>query len=145
MTDAELKAWHAENVERRERKAEAWPEPWTQWTSPQGNIYRIYGRHQRGVCEMTNASPGQRVADLTFIAAARSDPVEDRVDALLAEVFRLRKMEARLDAIFGKGIIAGDPSATDWQTLLSKMEELQARPAVCSGCDSQLRCPVCER
>ena len=97
MTDADLQALRAENAERRKRKEAATAGPWVAdscvdeaWVET-GDAAPDHGT--TGIAQLPTDeyhSPfEQQVANATFIAATRNDPVEDRIDSLLAEVERL--------------------------------------------------------
>jgi hypothetical protein len=100
MTDDERKAIREENEARRARKDAAAPGAWRE------SDHHIASDDPDYWC-ITVVAPGHqtpahcygqryRAANAAFIAGAKNDPVEDRVDALLAEVDRLRAEVARL-------------------------------------------------
>lgn len=85
MTDTELQSLRIENAARRARKEAATPGPWynngNRIDDANGLVFLAdYFRD----CRFTTSS--------AFIAAARSDPVEDRIDQLLAEIERLKTL-----------------------------------------------------
>ena len=103
MTEIDLAAIRQRNEERRQRKEAATPGQWflgrasdepdTALVGAEGMIWiRIVGQPHR-----SSAYDGH------FIAAARNDPVEADVDALLAEVERLREVIADMNANWPQG------------------------------------------
>jgi hypothetical protein len=92
MTDHDLQAIAARNEERKRLKAAATEPPWSSYgpTEHAGLCYVGQVPLARGpwVADVGNAS--KSLEDSVFIAAARNDPVEADVDALLAEVQALR-------------------------------------------------------
>ena len=87
----DLAALSAANAERRRRKAAATKGPWRD--DGEGGVR--YGEEGKSYFAAECYSDWPENA--AFIAAARNDPVEDEVDALLDEVERLRlKLENRL-------------------------------------------------
>jgi hypothetical protein len=118
----DLTAFEQRNTERRRLKADATEGPW----KPMCGVFRYVeaspggGYRNAGVSDMFAHGPrheaydhnGNRIpreqleplaqADAAFIAAARNDPVESDVDALLAEVRRLMGLIAEADRRTGE-------------------------------------------
>ena len=94
MNEQELQALRAENAERRKRKEAATAGPWRSRPNASkpynGWIETIVDPSSMPAmyAEICSKRPGE---DAAFIAAARADPVEDRIDALLAEVSDLQQ------------------------------------------------------
>lgn len=92
MTDAELEVIRVANEQRKALKAAASKGPWNVARDSYG-IMRIWGA---GACDVActegdgSLSLEERKSNAAFVAAVRDDPVEEQVDALLAEVQRLR-------------------------------------------------------
>jgi hypothetical protein len=102
MNPIDLDAIRARNAERRKLKDAATPAPWTRaWEheteiqiramAPDAVPINIF--QHRLICTINRKWAGNDPdsdANTDFVAAARGDPVEDDVDALVAEVVRLR-------------------------------------------------------
>lgn len=86
MPELDLAALRAENAERRKLKGAATLGPW----------------HVEPCLRRCEPPTSFRPEDAVFIVAARSDPVEDRIDSLLDAVERLREhiSDAQLPAAF---------------------------------------------
>ena len=108
MTDAELQAI-------RERCEKATPGP---WSGEYGSVVNWKGNSfTMEWIDNRRASKAQRDADCTFIASARSD-----VPALLAEVARLRRVEAAARAAVAAD---ADDSALSAARVLNALAELR--------------------
>lgn len=122
MTDAELAAIRAENAERRKRKDAATEGPWTHgscagdcWVETAPDAKDFGATRIASMPDDDMASPDVE-ADAAFIAATRSDPVEDRIDDLLAEVERLKAAilaEREACAILAEKTLADGPDPWD--------------------------------
>jgi hypothetical protein len=95
----DLDDYRRRNEERRKRRDAATPDEW--WvldgaghesSVPDGSLHILIGDQEDRVCEIhIGDCEGYERANATFIAASRNDPAPEDIDALIAEVERLRK------------------------------------------------------